>query len=411
MTPTTPYCYDGTALSHTRIKNFEQCPLAFKLHYIDGAPKQHARQLDLGTVVHAALEGLVRRAIEHKHQGPLDEAWALEALRDAWSTEKAVGSDVFEEAAGLVIGFVQNEGHFDSSRVLGMEVPFSVQVGAFTLNGVMDRVDKIDDETIEVIDYKTNHIMPAPEELQHHLQLSLYHHGARQLWPWAKKIKLSLAMIRHGIKLETCRSDQAVQNALSYVEASGKAIQLAEATDTFAARLSTSCGGCLHRLACPDYAKVLRHPPTVMETVPQDIHAIAEQRERMVALARVAENRKRELDEIIKSRLVDQPEIVAAGMRYFVRNTARRSYPLGETIVRIAQAAQVAAGDVAGRIAQVSNSGLERYIGELCKSKPSQRMTLLRAELEAVAERTYTQSLWSKPEVKSKQGETGRDRK
>ena len=387
----------ATVLSHTRLKQFEQCPLAYKLKYVDRVPSQPIPHLEFGIVVHRALELLVREAVAGKHVGPLGTKRAQELLEAAWEVESAVGVGAFAEASAMVAKYCAAEGTFDATRVLAVEQQFTVIVGQFSLTGFMDRVDRIDDETIEIIDYKTGELVPTADELQDNLQLSLYQYGAQQLWPWAKRVRLSLHMVRHGIKLRTTRSTSEITAAMAYVEAMGTRIRLAQEHGEFVARLSSGCGMCPFRLACPAYAALIGGSPTAVGAIPVDLDALGEERERMTAVAKVADARKHELDAILKAKLDDSPEIFAGGRRYFLRNTARRSYPLPETIGSVAEVSGMAAGEVVERLACINNKSLEDLLKELGDRIPRHRVNLLRAELEAAAERTYVPQLWSKP--------------
>lgn len=216
------------AMSHTRVKQWELCPTAYKLKYIDRAPAQRADCLDLGIVVHRALELLVRQAVAK--QEPLTGVAAQEALREAWVDETATGFDKYAEAASMVQRFATGDPTLPTRSILGIEQSFSIDVGAVKLTGVMERVDRLNHDTIEVIDYKTSVLIPTAEELAENLQLTLYHHAAHALWPRAKNIKLTLHMLRHGVKLHTTRTPEQVATALQYTAATAQ--QIATSAET-----------------------------------------------------------------------------------------------------------------------------------------------------------------------------------
>ena len=60
-------------LSYSRLSRFEQCPLSFKLHYIDKKQADPGVPLRFGKAVHAVLENLVREHMEEEREGPLSE--------------------------------------------------------------------------------------------------------------------------------------------------------------------------------------------------------------------------------------------------------------------------------------------------------------------------------------------------
>ena len=65
-------------LSYSRLTRFEQCPLSFKLHYIDKLESTPNMSLRFGKVIHAVLEQLFRELIEQELTGTLSEERALE---------------------------------------------------------------------------------------------------------------------------------------------------------------------------------------------------------------------------------------------------------------------------------------------------------------------------------------------
>jgi RecB family exonuclease len=61
---------------------------------------------------------------------------------------------------------------------------FRLPLGSSSAIGCIDRVNRVNDETIEVVDYKTNRAIFTREEVDDSLQLSLYEvrapHGPRR---------------------------------------------------------------------------------------------------------------------------------------------------------------------------------------------------------------------------------------
>ena len=386
---------EAPALSHTRVKHFETCPMSYRLRYIERVPTVAVPHLDNGIVLHRALELLVREAVAAKHVGPLNPDRGQELLRAAWAEETAVGVGAFADASEMVAQFIREAGDFDSQRVLAVEQPFSIPFGRFTLNGVMDRVDRIDHETIEITDYKTGAVVPTADEVRDHLQLSIYQHAASKLWPWAKTIKLTLHMVRHNLKLRSTRTASELARALAYVWAMGTRIETAEQSGDYPPRMSPGCSTCMYRLACPAYASLLQRPVEAAD-LPSDIDEVAKLREHLGAVAKAAEGRKQELDAVLRSRLDGEVELQAGGRRYFIRNTCRRNYGVPETIGKLSEVSGLPVGEVVQRLTTINNQNLNGLLKELGSVLPKHKLTLLRAELDAAAERTYVPQLWSK---------------
>lgn len=78
----------------------------------------------------------------------------------------------------------------------------------FTIRGLIDRVDKIDDETVEIVDYKTGQRKPFGKgfnaepydvfSLREEIQPRMYHYAAKRLYPWAKTVLVTFIYLIDG---------------------------------------------------------------------------------------------------------------------------------------------------------------------------------------------------------------------
>jgi putative RecB family exonuclease len=220
---TTVEPFKNQHLSYSRLSRFETCPLSYRLHYIEKQQAEPGLPLRFGKTIHAVLERLIKEVVDDERTGPLSEERAIELYREAWGAEQLTGMDVFAEGLAILRRFIAEQGVVDHRDVLAIEKEFRLPVGPFEVLGFIDRVDWIDDETVEVIDYKTNHQLFTRDEVDTSLQMSLYEVAVRRLWPWAKKVKLTFWMLRHGVRQQTTRTEEQLADALAYVETLGTA--------------------------------------------------------------------------------------------------------------------------------------------------------------------------------------------
>ena len=380
-------------LSYSRLSRFEQCPLSFKLHYIEEQEAEPGISLRFGKAIHATLEVLVREHMEQERTGPLSEDRAAELWQKAWTAEGLSGVDVFQEGLEILRSFVRDQGALDHQDVLAVEKEFHLPAGPFTVLGFIDRVDRVDDETVEVIDYKTNRMLFTREEVDASLQMSLYHLAAQQMWPWVKKVKLTFHMLRHGIRMATERTPEQLDAALRYVEAMGR--QTEEATE-FPARLNANCIYCDHKAHCPAYADALKGKRDMVCEDKSDLEAVAREREEVARLAKVLYARKAELEKVLKAHLEENDELVLGGVRYRMFNTTKVEHPLNETIDLLGKATGMSWDELVDRIAVVDNKALERLLKEVGKKLDRSRVTLLKAELDATARKSFSPRFWAK---------------
>jgi len=386
--------YTNEHLSYSRLSRFEQCPLSFKLHYIEKRRAEPGLPLRFGKAVHAVLEVLVREHVEEERVGPLSEERAVELWQEAWAREEMTGVEVFQEGLEILQRFVQDQGTLDGHDVLAVEQEFRLPVGPFTVLGFIDRVDRVDDETVEVIDYKTNRMLFTRAEVDSSLQLSLYESAVRRIWPWVRNVKLTFNMLRHGVRQETTRTPEQLEAAHRYMETMGRMTE--EATE-FPARLNPNCIYCDHKHGCPAYAEALagggrEHFCEDLE----DLESVAVEREEVARLAKILYARKSELERVLKAHLKDQDELVLGGVRYAMYNTTRKTHRLEPTIERIGQATGMSWQELLPQVAVIDNKALERLVKDLGKTMDKGRVTLLKAELEASAEKSHSPRFWAR---------------
>ena len=391
MTTVAPF--KNQHLSYSRLSRFETCPLSYRLHYIEKKQAEPGLPLRFGKTIHAVLERLIKEVVDDERTGPLSEERAIELYREAWGAERLTGMDVFAEGLAILRRFIAEQGVVDHRDVLAIEKEFRLPVGPFEVLGFIDRVDWLDDETVEVIDYKTNHQLFTRDEVDTSLQMSLYEVAVRRLWPWAKKVKLTFWMLRHGVRQQTTRTEEQLADALAYVETLGR--QTETATE-YPARLNTNCSYCDHRKQCPAYAEALRGKREFIVEDLTDLEGVAREREEVARLAKALYARKEELEDILKAQLKERDELVLGGVRYRMFATTSLDYPLEPTLSLLADATGLSRDEVLGKLGAVDKKALDALLKSLGKKLDKPRVSLLKAELEAHADKRMSPRLWAK---------------
>lgn len=391
MTTVAPF--KNQHLSYSRLSRFETCPLSYRLHYIEKKQAEPGLPLRFGKTIHAVLERLIKEVVDDERTGPLSEERAIELYREAWGAERLTGMDVFAEGLAILRRFIAEQGVVGHRDVLAIEKEFRLPVGPFEVLGFIDRVDWIDDETVEVIDYKTNHQLFTRDEVDTSLQMSLYEVAVRRLWPWAKKVKLTFWMLRHGVRQETTRTEEQLADALAYVETLGR--QTETATE-YPARLNTNCSYCDHRKQCPAYAEALKGKREFIVEDLADLEGVAREREEVARLAKALYARKEELEDILKAQLKERDELVLGGVRYRMFATTSLDYPLEPTLTLLADATGLSRDEVLGKLGAIDKKALDALLKSLGKKLDKPRVSLLKAELEAHADKRMSPRLWAK---------------
>ncbi len=264
--------------------------------------------------------------------------------------------------------------------------------GRHTVLGYIDRINRINDDTIEVVDYKTNRMLFTRDEVDASLQLTLYDIAVRRLYPWVKNVKLVFHMLRHDIRMQTERTPEQLQAALRYVEALGDQTE----NSTFPAKLNKNCIYCDHKEQCEAYANALKGKRDIVCEDLTDPETVAKEREEIAVLAKILADRKRKLESVIKAKLKQTDELELSGMRYRMYNMTKVKHPLAKTIELVSKASALPSDELLSRIAVIDNKALDALLKDLANDIDKPKLTLLKAELEATATKTHSPRFWAK---------------
>lgn len=141
-------------LSYTKFRMYSTCPLMYKLFYIDGHPERPRPEYSFGRSVHAAIQAFHERepppATLEELMGYLDQHWVTEGHR---SPDEEAGQR--ELARRILRDFFEDETRDGYRAPLAVEMSFNIEVDGIPLTGRMDAVNRLEDGSLEVLDYKS----------------------------------------------------------------------------------------------------------------------------------------------------------------------------------------------------------------------------------------------------------------
>lgn len=185
-------------LSYSRLSVFLDCPKRFLIQYM-GAERYNETTdaLDTGKAFHWAVENTVKEMIEAGVTG------RVEVPKDR-VLQLFNGCDI--EETGPMSLYAHSDGveiirsmtlMVDPSKVAYVEGDFEEAIPAtpHTIGGFIDRVDRLDAETMEVIDYKTGKVLVQAENNK---QLMIYAWALSKRYPEIMRWKLTIEMVRTG---------------------------------------------------------------------------------------------------------------------------------------------------------------------------------------------------------------------
>lgn len=204
--------------SHSRLTNFETCPRRFQYRYVLKLPAEvESIEAFVGKRVHEVLERLYRftdrglvpslEKVVRRYQVFWDEAWDAERVtiaRDGYTAE-------FYRQKGdrCLRNYYARHYPFDGDETLGLEhhVDFALDdAGDYRMQGVIDRLVRARDGTLEIHDYKTGARVPSQSQLDQDRQLALYQIGVAERFGPDRPFRLVWHFVRKGITRTSTRT-------------------------------------------------------------------------------------------------------------------------------------------------------------------------------------------------------------
>ncbi len=241
-----------TYLSYSQIQTFKTCPLHYKLKYILKIPTPPSAALSFGTTVHNTFRDFYQWVISG-HSADLATFWQF--YEKNWLAEGFVSKKheqlTFEKGKKYIKEYFER--YFSLKNLpLALEVPFKFPIKLPLLfGGKIDRVDRLPDGRIEIIDYKTGEKIPSQKEVDQNLQLTLYALAAVEVkdqlfWKKPEEVVLSLYYFEEQKKISTTRNAEQLQKAKEEVLKVAKEIEVSD----FSCSGTEKCRNCEYKLYC-----------------------------------------------------------------------------------------------------------------------------------------------------------------
>ncbi|MBI5042344.1 MAG: PD-(D/E)XK nuclease family protein, partial [Nitrospirae bacterium] len=222
-------------LSYSSISLYQQCPLLYKLRYVDGLKPKPRAPLSFGDSLHKALEFMYD--IKVPPPPPLEEILAYYGQN--WVKE---GYDSEEEEKRYLDYGKEVLSEFYSKNIKGFKLPMAVErdyiidIDSIKLRAKIDRIDRLE-KGVEIIDYKSNFNPITIDKLKESQQLAIYQ-MAVELKLGVLVERLTYYQLRTQLPISTERySDDKVEKIRDEILSIADKIR----NEKFAARLNDYC--------------------------------------------------------------------------------------------------------------------------------------------------------------------------
>lgn len=245
-------------LSYSKMSLYLNCPRSYKKLYIDKVPPKPQPFFSFGTTIHETFER-VYDPINPIPKPTLQQVLAIyDEVRlthregfDSDATEEQYRQDGIRQITMYYNSFIKD---VDFKPAYSIEDYFEIPCGKYAvMTGFIDRIDKLEDGTFEILDYKTEPTMRTQEAIDNDKQLSIYYWACEDTLG-LKISKLSLLMLDHDVKLETTRTRDSIPKVVETIDKT--AYEMIHEKE-FAPRKNKYCKSCDHLHDCPLKAEIL----------------------------------------------------------------------------------------------------------------------------------------------------------
>jgi putative RecB family exonuclease len=249
--------------SHSRLSSFENCRKQFEFRYILKIPSEsESIEAFVGKRVHEILERLylfvgrdqipgVEKVID-RYQKLWEETYDGERVR---IVREGTPLTFYRQLGEQCLrGYYSRHYPFDEDETLGIEkrVIFSLDTaGEYKMQGIIDRISRARDGTIEVHDYKTGARVPSQKLLDQDRQLALYQIGlARE---YGEDVPFRLVW-HYVAKNQTRTSTRTPEELEALRETTIERIDEIQSATEYPPRKIALCPWCEYKSRCPLYA-------------------------------------------------------------------------------------------------------------------------------------------------------------
>lgn len=244
-------------LSPSSVKSFADCQLKFRFAKVQKLPEPPGEAARKGNIVHDALEALLRlpaaeRSRERAHQClAAVRAEHNDAVFDYWGYDAAQIEAFWADCSRFVDGYLKME---DPRNVVDPELEVKVQVtlGRVPMLGYVDRIERADDGSLVITDYKSGKV-PNPNYAAENLVQLEYYAAMLHADRGELASAIRLYYIAHGKTIEGTPTEASTVQLIKKTEAVFDTIERACSTGTFTTKTGPLCNFCAFKPWCPEF--------------------------------------------------------------------------------------------------------------------------------------------------------------
>ncbi len=249
-----------TIYSHSRLSAFENCPLQYRLRYVDKIKIDEGETIEafMGSRVHETLEKLYKDLRLSKPNSLeellsfYDDVWLRNYSEDIKIVKEGYTPQNYRDTGARCISeYYRRYQPFNDGKTLGLEQLITIDIEGYKLRGFIDRLSSSRDGAYEIHDYKTSQYLPQQSHFDSDRQLALYQLGVQEMFGDVNEVDLVWHYLVFDREIKSKRQPHDLQELKSEIVALIETIERAEEENDFEAEESGLCDWCEYQSLCP----------------------------------------------------------------------------------------------------------------------------------------------------------------
>lgn len=293
---TKPFVPNPFFLRQSMITSYMQCPDKFYDIY-ENNYSESSIYTQIGTAIHGVMEDY------YENGGNTDIA---ELFKKWWIAHGPNEPELYEEWRGLLISYFEKLKDKPKPNIIARELEFKTKIGSIPFSGTIDRIDRIDENTILLIDYKTNLQPYSMSELKNSIQfksyvLALMTDELHKILGEYDNIICAYELVRTGYRQYITYTEEELTIFKEWLEIIWASILSGKDRNP---KINQYCGYCQKRYRCQAYNDMLKSPTPVINTDKTNLSVVAEELNKLKESAKIIKGRISELETIIKNEII-----------------------------------------------------------------------------------------------------------
>jgi putative RecB family exonuclease len=347
-------------LRQSMISAYQQCPDKMYDSYENGY-NEESIFTRVGTSIHGVMEDFYEDRENADVPALFDKWWASHAIPD-W--------DWYRDWKGFVERYFEKEAKYEKPQVIATELEFQTTVNGVPVSGTIDRIDRVDEHTIRLVDYKTNFRAFTEVELQESIQFMMYNNvmltdELRQMLrdrgdtgEYTVVIN-TYEMLRLGYRQTMIFEPGELELFRGWMKTIWTMILSGFNRKP---KLNQYCGYCQKRHKCDLYLEMLKAPVSPIVTENTDVESIVGEREELKKAEKLVKNRLAEIDAQIKMKIAENKgKMEVGGYEWGTQAGTVNSYP-AQDVFRVL--AMNGLGAMIPDLVSISNTKLQSMLKE-----------------------------------------------